>query len=126
MKLDIIPAHKDMCKELANIKKQVWQTTYKGIYPNEKVNDFNIDEQTKKFLDILTSSSIKLYVVKYNNRIIGYTAIGKSPRRQNADFYELVLLYVLKEFQGKGIGKSLFNFAKEKLRELNHNYFMIY
>jgi len=124
--VDIIPAKIEMCDELAKIKKQVWETTYRGIYPESKLNNFNIKKESKKFSDLIQSNILSLYAAIINNKLIGYMAYGKSPRRPNSKSNEIVLLYILKDFQGQGIGRQLFNFAKEKLKQSNANHFIVY
>lgn len=125
MYINIVSANKSMCGELARIKRQVWETTYKGIYPDEKFDNFDITKQAKKFLKIINSQNTYMFVAILDNKIIGYTAIGKAPRRPNAENEEIVLLYVLKEFQGFGVGKALFNFGKDKLKTMCDN-FIVY
>ena len=51
-------------------------------------------------------------------------AYGKNPRHPDADCDEIVLLSVLKEWQGQGIGKALFEFAKNRLKDMDH--FILY
>ncbi len=126
MSLSIALATEEMCIDLAKIKHRVWQSTYKNIYPKQTLDNFNIEHHANKFKNMILSKNLELFVAIVDDKIVGYTAIGKSPRRQNLDFFELVLLYVLQEFQGQGIGKKLFDFAKEKLYKLNQKHFMIY
>ena len=75
---------------------------------------------------MIHSTSIKLYVAKLDGEIVGYMAIGKTPRRPNLEREEIVLLYVLKNYQGFGIGKQFFNFAKDQLQQKNPDYFYVF
>jgi len=124
--IDILQARADMCKELAKIKRQVWESTYRGIYPESKFNNFSLENETEKFLNMINNPDIQMFVAKIEDQIIGYMAIGKSPRRHNLEREEVVLLYVLKDFQGMGIGRQLFDVAKEKLKKSNSDYFFVY
>ena len=126
MQLHILNADENMCVDLAKVKHCVWQTTYQNIYPDKKLQNFDFNYHANKFKDMINSKDIQLYVAMIYNKIVGYTAVGKSPRRQNSAFVELILLYVLQEYQGQGIGKALFKFAKEKLYKSNSNNFIIY
>lgn len=126
MKIEIVNANVQMCKELALIKRQVWESTYRGIYPDIKFDDFNVDNETEKFVNMLNNPKSSLYVALVDNKIVGYMAIGKSPRRIDVDYEEIVLLYILKDFQGLGIGKQFFDIAKEKLKKQNTDYFIVY
>jgi len=55
-----------------------------------------------------------------------FLTLGKSPRRQNSDETEIVLLYLLKEYQRLGIGKILFNFAKDIFKKSKLSHFVVY
>lgn len=63
-------------------EKQVWLTTYKGIYSDSKIEDFDYSEHEKKFKKYINSQDLKLYVAVLEKKIIGYTAVGKSPHRK--------------------------------------------
>ena len=123
LNFSFIEATENMCLELAHVKKQVWLTTYKGIYSDSKIEDFDYSEHEKKFKKYINSQDLKLYVAVLEKKIIGYTAVGKSPHRKEKQI-EIVLLYLLKEFQCKGFGKIMFEFAKTKLSKRAQNNFL--
>ena len=125
-KISIIKASENMCAELAKIKRQVWETTYRGIYPDEKLDNYNFTDNESKFKSYIKSPIIDLYVAMIDNKIVGYTAVGKSDKRKTCQESEVVLLYILKQFQGMGIGKKLFDFAKNKLKKEGHKQFVVY
>jgi len=52
-------------------------------------------------------------------------AFGTSPRNQESNCNEIILLYVLKDFQGMGIGKNFFDTAKKLLEKTGAKYFKI-
>ena len=115
----------DMCCEIAEVKRQVWETTYRGIYPDGKLDNFSVEKETEKFRSIVNSADTNLYVAIVEDRIVGYMAYGKNPRYPDADCDEIVLLSVLKEWQGQGIGKALFEFAKNQLQDMG-DHFILY
>jgi hypothetical protein len=47
------------CIDMAIIKKQVWITTYRGIYPNESLDNFDIESNVSTFEKIINNSDIK-------------------------------------------------------------------
>ena len=114
-----------MCCKIAGVKRQVWETTYRGIYPDGKLDNFSIEKETEKFRSIVNSADINLYVAIVEDRIVGYMAVGKNPRHIEAESDEIVLLSILKEWQGQGIGKALFEFAKNQLKDMG-DHFILY
>ena len=114
----------DDANDIALIKRSVWNTTYRGIYADELIDGFDLDKHTEKFKRMIDSGTY-LYVVEIDNKLIGYFAFGK-PFHQYEDYeMELSLLYLLGEYQGKGIGTKVFNFIKDRIKELGINRFYL-
>lgn len=114
--MNIRIATDDDCRDLSKLKRRVWETTYRGIYPDEKLDKYDIDLNENKFKDIIKQQSQKLFIVLNNSQIIGYMSYGKIMRAFNRYTHDIGLLYLLKEYQGKGIGSNLFQFAKNQLK----------
>ena len=115
--------HSD-CYILANIKKEVWNTTYRGIYNDELLDNFDTNKQTDKFKKMVDSKT-NLYVVESNNKIIGYFSFGK-PYHPYSDYeIEFGLLYLLKEYQVNGIGTAIFKFVKDEIKKMGVNKFYL-
>ena len=113
------------CKELAQVKRKVWETTYRGIYPDVKLDNYDFKKQEKKFQDIVNNHEINLYVITDNNKIIGYMSEGQPCRPFGNYQQEIGLLYILKEFQGKGIGKKLFQLAYDSIKNKGYKNFFV-
>ena len=125
MDFSIVKATKDMCPELARVKFETWKTTYGYIYDESKFANFDFNLQAQKFENVINSKDYELFVAIHNNKIIGYMCIGKSPYRPNGK-PEIYLLYVLKEFQGFGVGRAFFNLGKETLKNKGETDFFIF
>ena len=115
--MEMRAARYEDCRALALFKIKVWETTYRGIYPNEKLDQSDIEANEKKFEDMIKQRSQKLFVVLDKGEIIGYMSYGKILRAFDEHTHDIGLLYVAKEYQGQGIGKRLFQFAKQKLEK---------
>ena len=115
----------DDCEALARLKHDVWKTTYTGIYDDKKINEFDYEKHKGKFMTIVNKPDVYLYVVEDNGKLIGYMDYG-VPFRPLGDYeQEIGLLYVSKEYQGKGIGRELFNLAYNKIKEAGYKEFFI-
>ena len=110
---------------LSELKKQVWNETYRGIYSDEKIDNYDYQKNSNKFLNIINNPDIELYVVEDNNKLVGYMDCG-VPCRPYKDYkQEIGLLYLLKEYQRKGIGRELFNIAVNKIKENGYDEFFV-
>ena len=123
--MEIKEATLDMCRKIAEIKYEVWTTTYKDIYPQSKFDNYDIDAQAKKFEALVLNEDVKLFVGIENNKIVGYMAVGKSNRPYREGVKEIILLYVLKEHQKRGFGKQFFNYAYQILKDEGEREFII-
>ena len=110
-------ATKDDCDELSRLKQQVWDETYRGIYDDSKIDNFDFEKNSAKFLNTVNNPDIELYVVEDNNRLVGYMDCGVPFRPYKNYKQEIGLLYLLKEYQKMGIGKALFNLAYNRIKE---------
>ena len=113
------------CRSLALLKRRVWETTYRGIYPNEKLDKYDVDLNENKFKNMIKEQSQKLFVVLKDSEIIGYISCGKIMRAFDKHYHDIGLLYLLKEYQGKGIGAKLFQFAKDELKNQGVTEFIV-
>lgn len=117
MDYEIRLAKKDDCKKLSKLKRDIWETTYRGIYPDEKIDNFNFEENEKKFLNIIENKNVELYVLVVEGKIVGYMSCGEPIRKFQNFKHEIGLLYIQQDFQGKGYGKILFEKGKESIKE---------
>ena len=118
-------ATKDDCNELAVLKRQVWETTYRGIYSDTKIDSYNYAEQEEKFKKLVKSRTQHLYIATFNETPIAYMCYGESLRPFRTYKNEIILFYIQKEHQGQGLGRALFNLGVESLRKMGTNQFII-
>ena len=113
------------CRILAYLKKDIWETTYREIYPDVKFNAYDYNKEEDKFRNIVNNSEVDLYVVIVNDEIVGYMSFGK-PLRPFRDYeQDISLFYLKKDIQHKGIGRDLFSLAYESIKFKGYNKFFI-
>ena len=118
-------ANKEDASELSKLKQLVWIETYRGIYTEERIFNYDFDKNTIKFLNMIDNPNVDLYVVEDDGRLVGYMDCG-MPYRPYKDYkQDIGLLYLLKEYQKKGIGRELFNIACNKIKENGYNEFFV-
>lgn len=111
-------AEKCDCVKIAEIKRCIWQSTYRGIYPDSKIDGYNIGEQADRFEKLVDDKNLMLYVAQEDKEIVAYMCCGKRYREAHGENYEIFLLGVLKEYQGRGVGTALFSTGCEILKSM--------
>ena len=123
--LIIRQAIKEDCPKLSILKKQIWETTYRGIYPDEKIDNYDYSENQKKFKNFIDNASQQLYVVEDKNELIGYIEFGE-PHRPFQDYsQEIGLFYIREDYQRQGLGRKLFNMAYDYIKNTGVDKFFI-
>lgn len=123
--MKIRQAQKSDCTTIAEIKRLIWQSTYRGIYPDSKIDGYDIKEQSKKFEKLIDDKNLLLYVAEDDNNIVAYMCCGKRSRAAHGENYEIFLLNVLKEYQGRGIGTALFSEGCDILKSMGAHEILI-
>ena len=113
------------CYAIAQLKRIVWNTTYKGIYPDEKKMKYNVEKNKKIFQKIIQNPDIDLYVAVVDKKIVGFMTCGKPYRPFLYFQQEIGLLYILKEYQRRGIGKNLFRIARQQVEKSGYSEFFV-
>ncbi len=107
--------------DISRVRIETWRTTYKGIVPDKVLEELNLEEEAKRREKWLANpnSESACFVAEIDDRgIIGFSYVGPIRDKVDGVDGELYAIYVLKEFQGLGIGKSLwktsFGFLKSR------------
>jgi len=100
----------------------VWKTTYRGLIPEDKIENkiIAIKDKYQKWketikMSLIDSSTSGYYVATIDNTIIGFITYFEAKDEEYAGYGEIGAFYILKSFQGLGIGKKLFLKAFEDL-----------
>jgi len=108
---------------IAKVHVQGWQETYRGIFPDEFLDSCDQKERAKKWRTSLGNSDQgqKTFLAKLDEKIVGFIDFGPVLHKNSAEncFGEIYALYLLRAFQGKGIGKALFEKAIDTLSQEN-------
>lgn len=113
------------CYQIAKLKGEVWNTTYRSIYPDSMLDNYDIEKNKITFEKIISNPQNTLFVAIFDDKIIGFMNCGEPYRPYLHFKQEMGLLYILQEYQRKGIGTRLFSIAKEVIKNKGYNEFFI-
>ena len=112
MNVEFVLAKAGDAVTISTLRQRIWDTTYRGIYPDTVIDDFNHEWHQQRDLKKISDPTFTVYLIKYSNENIGYFVF------QHTDSgVWLRSLYVLQEYQHRGIGKQAFALLKDYCRE---------
>ena len=105
---------KEDTKQVKYAAKKSWHATYEGIIPVEIQENFLNGAYSDEMMERRLEHSLML-VAEVENIIAGFANF--TPVNEQGQT-ELSAIYLLPEYQGKGIGSSLLNTGIEKLKDV--------
>ncbi|WP_010199774.1 GNAT family N-acetyltransferase [Bacillus sp. m3-13] len=112
-------------KGIAKVHVESWKTTYANIVPEEYLNNLTYESREQIWINSIPNGGV--YVAENNEgEIVGFSSGGKE-RSGKYDGYdgELYAIYILKDYQGQGIGKALVQPIIEELIGMGLNYMLV-
>ncbi|MBR3249631.1 MAG: GNAT family N-acetyltransferase [Clostridia bacterium] len=121
MEWNIEKSKKEDCKLIVEFITKVWSETYRGII-NDNFLDSLKQTEEDRYINAINKFDEKNnmeYIIKENNEIIAFSKLAKTNDMHGKNI-ELQSLYVLKEYQNRGIGKKLIQNAFKKAKKLGY------
>lgn len=106
-------------QEMAIVRQNVWATTYRGIYNDEIIDDFDYEKAAHSFMEKIERPTTMFKVAVCDKKIVGYVCFGESKYKYKDYPYIINYLHILKNYQGKGLGRLFFNKIMEYVKQ-NH------
>jgi ribosomal protein S18 acetylase RimI-like enzyme len=92
---------------------QSWIETYTGLFPDEVMQRLSLE----KSIDNARKYPENTYVAVVDNNIVGFSCYLESRDEDLEDTGEIMAIYILKEYQGFGIGKKLMEVCYKELSQ---------
>jgi ribosomal protein S18 acetylase RimI-like enzyme len=95
---------------LAEVHVRVWQHAYRGQLPDEFLDQMSVERRAAQWQVWLQRplAGTSVSVATEADKIVGFCWVGRSRDSDAGDGTgELLAIYVLPRFQGRGVGKSL-------------------
>lgn len=137
MKTLIRPARVEDAGEIANVRVTTWRSTYRGLISQDYLDKMDIAAETRNYQNGLAHMPPEriIFVAEVQpeggpqpdrGKVVGYSNAGPA-RDLDSEFpAELYALYILPEYQGRGIGRSLVREAAGWLTGKGYQTMIIY
>ena len=111
--------------DIAKVHVDCWKTTYRGVVPDEKLDGMSYEKSAAKWKEFFAPrrcATMKntVLVVKKDKETVGFCAGGdvrKFSKRTEGYKGEIKALYILKDHQRRGIGRSFIKYFEEIFRK---------
>ena len=107
---------KDDRMEISKIYEESWKFAYRGIIPQDYLNSI----QEGQWAINLDNPNRKTLVCIDNGRIVGTSSFSESRFERFLGFGEIISIYLLPHYIGKGYGRNLLKSAIVELRKQGH------
>ncbi len=102
---------------LAATRQKVWAATYRGIYPDEMIDNFDYEWHIQREQNNLQNPMVHTYLVLAERECVGYFTYFLRETPLWRDFHvRLFSLYLLPEYQGHGMGRAIFQYVAQQCR----------
>ncbi|HEY6284919.1 MAG TPA: GNAT family N-acetyltransferase [Ktedonobacteraceae bacterium] len=122
-------AHIDDNAGIARVHVDTWRTTYRGIIPDEHLANMTYSNHKQRWTHYLTNNTggFFTYIAEDDSgQIFGFVSGGYERNTNPIYKGELYLIYILKEYQGQGIGRLLTQTLIKKLLQEGINSMMLW
>ena len=94
-------------------RKKCWDATYRGIYPDEAIDEFDFAWHLKAEQRRLSNPDFHCWMVLDEGKCVGYFSCGPVSPGNWKDFgFRLHSLYLLPKYQNRGLGRRIFEQVK--------------
>jgi len=112
----------DEISKISEFLVNCWKSTYKNTINDEYLSSMEKDYWVVFLNEKFREKKIECLTAENKNEMIGVCTFGNSITEKYPNDGEIISLYILEEYNGKGIGHQLFCLAQEELRSQGFQY----
>jgi ribosomal protein S18 acetylase RimI-like enzyme len=105
---------------IARVHVNSWRTTYRGIVPDQFLDSLSLERREQYWHDLLSdpvNKDINLVADVPPVGVVGFASAGKERTGEFPYQGELYAIYILKAYQGRGVGRQLVEAIVLRLQE---------
>ena len=115
------------CQEVAHVVTVAWNETYRGIVPDEFLDNLykNEEERGKNSFDKFDENENHQYVLEVANKIVGFVNVGSTDETNFTNCGEIHAVYIINGYKGYGFGKKLIETGINELKNMGYDKMVI-
>ena len=115
------------CADVAHVVTVAWNETYRGIVPDEFLNNLytNEEERAKNSYNSFNEKENHQYVLEVDDKVVGFVNAGSSDEIDYENCGEIHALYIINGYKGYGYGKKLIDAGIQELKAMNFDKMVI-
>lgn len=100
-------------ESLAEVHYRSWISAYEGMIPDEYLEKLTLDD----YIERHHKFNAPCLVAEVDDSIVGFLMYSKDKDSDVGNYCgEIMVIYLLKEFQNKGVGSKLMEEAEQRMR----------
>jgi GNAT superfamily N-acetyltransferase len=114
---------------IARVQVDTWRTTYRDIVPDDFLASMSYEEFAGRWRSRLEAPEPGRFIHvagMEDDRVVGFASGGREREGDTIFTGEVYAIYILQEFQGKGIGRKLIGAAARRLRAGAHQSMLVW
>ncbi len=101
---------------VSNIYEEGWKFAYRGIVPQDYLDSI----PPGRWVPYLDQDGVHSLMMTEDGKLIGTSSYSRSRTAQFHDFGEIISIYLLPEYMGRGYGRLLLEAAVKELEKLGY------
>lgn len=122
----IRPLEEKDIEMVCSIVNENWKNIYAGYVNPLLLNETGCAERIRYLKSDFTTHRLSEYVWEEDNQVSAMLSIGDTADTDIAEAFEVWRIYVAAQFQKKGIGKTLLDFAEQQAKEQGYKKVVIW
>ena len=100
------------CAAVAHVNVESWRKSFAGLRPPASLMSVTVPQRTAMYRQRFEDDVYSMFVAEDGrHQVVGFADVGPAREKRWHCDAELYAIYILKEFQGRGIGETLFSLA---------------
>ncbi|WP_130863231.1 GNAT family N-acetyltransferase [Bacilliculturomica massiliensis] len=101
---------------ISKVYEESWKYAYKGMIPQDYLDSI----QEGRWITNLENSDWSTLVCIEDEKIVGTSSFSRSRFQQFPGWGEIISIYLLTDYMGKGLGKALLDSVIVEMRKMGH------